>query len=39
LTRRDVERALRRHGEDASADVLPQSCPYTVEQITGDWWP
>ena len=39
LTRRDVERALRRHSEDAAADALPQSCPYTVEQITGDWWP
>jgi hypothetical protein len=39
LTRRDLDRALRRHGEDAAADALPPTCPYTVEQITGDWWP
>ena len=39
LTRRDVERALRRYGEDTAADGLPQTCPYTVEQIIGDWWP
>ncbi len=39
LTRRDVDRALRRYGEEVAADALPESCPYTVEQITGDWWP
>jgi hypothetical protein len=39
VARRDALRALRRHGEDAAADALPGNCPYTVEQITGDWWP
>jgi hypothetical protein len=37
--RDDTAALLRDHGEDAAADTLPQSCPYTVEQITGDWWP
>ena len=31
--------SLRDHGEDAAADALPQSCPYTADQITGDWLP
>jgi Domain of unknown function DUF29 len=39
ITRRTTERKLRLYGEDAAADALPQSCPYTIEQITGDWWP
>src|SRR5919106_5661964 len=39
VARRDALRALRRHGEDAAAGALPETCPYTVEQITGDWWP
>jgi len=32
-------RALRRHGEAAAADALPEACPYTLDEITGDWWP
>jgi hypothetical protein len=32
-------RALRRHGETAAADALPETCPYTFDQITGDWLP
>ena len=32
-------RALRRHGEDAAADALPATCPYTLDQIASDWWP
>jgi hypothetical protein len=39
VARRDALRVLLRHGENAAADALPESCPYTVEQITGDWWP
>ena len=39
LVRRDVDRALRRHSEDVAADALPETCPYSVDQITGDWWP
>lgn len=31
--------SLRKHGEDAAADALPETCPYTFEQITGDWLP
>ena len=32
-------RALRRYGEDAAADALPETCPYTLDQIAGDWLP
>jgi Domain of unknown function DUF29 len=31
--------ALRAHGEPAAADALPTTCPYTLDQITGDWLP
>jgi hypothetical protein len=31
--------SMRDHGEHAAAAALPQSCPYTAEQITGDWLP
>ena len=31
--------ALRTHGEQAAADALPPTLPYTLEQITGDWLP
>jgi hypothetical protein len=39
LARRNAEAALRRHGEDAAADALSQTCPYTLGQIIGDWLP
>jgi Domain of unknown function DUF29 len=39
LTRRTTERKLRLYGEDAAAGALPAACPYSVDQITGDWWP
>jgi Domain of unknown function DUF29 len=32
-------RSLRRHGETAAADALPRTCPYTLDQIAGDWLP
>jgi hypothetical protein len=32
-------RALRRQGEQAAADALPAACPYTLDQIVGDWLP
>ena len=32
-------RSLRRHGETAAADALPETCPYTFDQIAGDWLP
>lgn len=30
-------RSLRRRGETAAADALPQTRPYTLDQIVGDW--
>jgi len=39
LARRNSEASLRRHGETAAADALPETCPYTLDQITGDWLP
>ena len=39
LTRRATEGKLRLHGEDVAAAGLPNTCPYGVDQITGDWWP
>lgn len=37
--RRIVARKMRRHGEDEAAAALPADCPYTVEQLLGDWLP
>ena len=37
--RQNVATSLRKHGEEAAADALPQNCPYTLDQITGDWLP
>jgi hypothetical protein len=37
--RDDTAALLRDYGEDAAADALPPSCPFTPDQITGDWWP
>jgi Domain of unknown function DUF29 len=39
IARRNAEGALRDHGEQAAADALPATCPYTLDQITADWWP
>ena len=36
---RTVGRKMRRYGEDAAAAGLPETCPYTIEQILGDWEP
>jgi len=30
---------LRDHGEHAAADALPETCPYSLDQITSDWLP
>ena len=32
-------RSLRHYGENAAADALPETCPYTLDQIAGDWLP
>jgi hypothetical protein len=37
--RTDTVTSLRLHGEANAADALPADCPYSLEQITGDWWP
>ena len=37
--RRVTERKLRLYGESAVADALPHGCPYSLEQVIGDWWP
>jgi hypothetical protein len=31
--------SMRDHGEHAAADALPENCPYSADQITGDWLP
>ena len=37
--RHDAEGSLRDHGEQDAADELPPACPYTLDQIAGDWLP
>ena len=37
--RRRAAISLRKHGENAAADALPETCPSTLDQITGDWLP
>jgi hypothetical protein len=37
--RRNTAAALREHGEHKVADALPATCPYSLDQITGDWLP
>jgi Domain of unknown function DUF29 len=39
VARTEAAASLREHGEDAAADALPQTCPYSLDQITGDWLP
>jgi hypothetical protein len=37
--RRNLQHKLERYGEAEVAARLPQSCPWTLEQILGDFWP
>lgn len=37
--RRDLAVQLERFGEADVAARLPPECPYTLEQILGNWWP
>jgi hypothetical protein len=37
--RDDTAALLRDYGEEAAANALPMTCPYALDQITGDWWP
>jgi len=37
--RRNAARKVGRYGELGAAAALPETCPYTLEQILGDWEP
>jgi hypothetical protein len=37
--RQNVVMSLRKHRESTAADSLPATCPYTLDQVTGDWLP
>ena len=37
--RQNAETSLRKHGEHDAAAALPATCPYTLDQVTGDWLP
>jgi hypothetical protein len=36
---RRVRRKMERYGETEAAATLPARCPYTLEQVLGDWLP
>ena len=37
--RRDLRRKLEPYGEGHVADRFPEHCPYTLDQVLGDFWP
>lgn len=37
--RRNLQRKLERYGEAEVAERLPENCPFTLEQVLGDFWP
>ena len=37
--RRDVQRKLELYGEAVPSTRLPERCPYTPDQVLGDFWP
>ena len=37
--RRGLVTELSRYGEAHVAARLPEECPYTLDQVLGDWWP
>jgi len=39
VARKSAAASMRDYGEHAAADALPPTCPYSLEQITGDWLP
>jgi hypothetical protein len=39
LARKSAADSMRDYGEHAAADALPDNCPYTRDQLTGDWLP
>ena len=36
---RNLQRKLERYGEAEVAERLPGDCPFTLEQVLGDFWP
>ena len=36
---RGLRRKLEAYGEREAAARLPDACPYTLDQVLGDWWP
>jgi hypothetical protein len=38
-TRGLAEGAFRDHGENAAAEALPRTCPYSFDQLAGAWLP
>lgn len=39
MARRNTAAALRRYGESGAADRLPAECPYSLDQVLGEWLP
>ncbi|MGH6943949.1 MAG: DUF29 domain-containing protein [Geminicoccaceae bacterium] len=39
VARKAADASMRDYGERAAADGLPETCPYSLDQITGDWLP
>jgi hypothetical protein len=39
MARDEAAAGMRDYGEHDAADALPTTCPYTLDQITGGWWP
>ena len=37
--RADLDKKLRLYGEVDAAARLPERCPYTLDQVLGDFWP
>ena len=37
--RQRAEGSMRDHGEHSAANALPGTCPYTADQVVGDWLP
>jgi hypothetical protein len=37
--RADLQKKLRLYGESEAAARLPEHCPYTLDQVLGDFWP
>ena len=37
--RRGLVVELSRFGEASVAERMPDECPYTLDQVLGDWWP